>query len=152
MPESLAFFAPNHNSFRRFGSLFAPVNRKWGEDNRTVALRIPTGKGAGRRVEHRVAGADANPYLVVAAILASAHHGIRRKLEPDAPVNGRHAGLTRDRGLPADVFEAARRLAAAPVLRDYFSRRYLETYAHLIRGQHEALLSELTTREYDFFF
>lgn len=63
-----------------------------------------------------------------------------------------HAGLTRDRGLPADVFDAARRLAAAPALRDYFSRRYLETYAHLIHGQHEALLSELTTREYDFFF
>ncbi|MDQ0390775.1 glutamine synthetase family protein [Labrys monachus] len=152
MAESLALFAPNHNSFRRFGGLFAPVNRRWGEDNRTVALRIPTDKGAGRRIEHRVAGADANPYLVLAAILASAHHGITRKLEPDAPVVGRHAGFKRDRGLPADVFEASRRLASAPVLKEYLPKRYLETYAHLIHGQHEALLSELTPREYDFFF
>ncbi|WP_413989482.1 glutamine synthetase family protein [Labrys okinawensis] len=152
MPESLAFFAPNHNSFRRFGGLFAPVNRKWGEDNRTVALRIPTDRGPGRRIEHRVAGADANPYLTVAAILAAAHHGITRRLEPDAPVAGKHAGFTRDPGLPADVFEAARRLRGARVLRDYFSRRYLETYAHLVHGQHEEFLSELSVREYEMFF
>jgi len=152
MPESLAFFAPNHNSFRRFGGLFAPVNRKWGEDNRTVALRIPSDKGAGRRIEHRVAGADANPYLVVAAILASAHYGITHKLEPDAPVAHKHAGHSKDPGLPADVFDAARRLAGARLLRDYFSKRYLETYAHLIHGQHEELLSELSVREYDMFF
>lgn len=152
MPESLAFFAPNHNSFRRFGGLFAPINRKWGEDNRTVALRIPSDKGAGRRIEHRVAGADANPYLVVAAILAGAHYGITRRLEPDAPVAGKHAGHKRDSGLPADVFDAARRLAGAKVLRDYFPRRYLETYAHLVHGQHEELLSELSVREYDMFF
>lgn len=152
MPESLAFFAPNHNSFRRFGGLFAPVNRKWGEDNRTVALRIPTDKGPGRRIEHRVAGADANPYLVLAAILAAAHYGITRKLEPDAPVVGKHAGFTRDPGLPADVFEAARRLARANLLKEYFSKRYLETYAHLVHGQHEDFLSVLSPREYDLFF
>ncbi|GLS21809.1 glutamine synthetase [Labrys miyagiensis] len=152
MPESLVFFAPNHNSFRRFGGLFAPVNRKWGEDNRTVALRIPTDKGAGRRIEHRVAGADANPYLAVAAILAAAHHGITHRLEPDAPVAGKHAGFIKDPGLPADVFEAVRRLKGARVLRDYFSRRYLETYAHLVHGQHEEFLSELSVREYEMFF
>ncbi len=152
MPESLAFLAPNHNSFRRFGGLFAPVNRKWGEDNRTVALRIPSDKGAGRRIEHRVAWADANPYLVLAAILAAAHYGITRRLEPDAPVVGKHAGFTKDPGLPADVFDAARKLARGRLLRDYFSRRYLETYAHLVHGQQEELLSELSVREYDMFF
>lgn len=152
MPESLGFFAPNHNSFRRFGGLFAPVNRKWGEDNRTVALRIPSDKGNGRRIEHRLAGADANPYLVLAAILAAAHHGITRKIEPDAPVVGKHAGFTKDPSLPADVFEAARKLATARVLKDYLSKRYLKTYAHFIHGQHASFLSALTVRDYEFFF
>jgi glutamine synthetase len=151
MPEALGFFAPNRNSFRRFGGLFAPVNRRWGEDNRTVALRIPTDSGAGRRIEHRVAGADANPYLALAAILAGMHHGLAGKLEPDAPVVGKHAGFKPDRGLPEELFDAARRLSAARVLSEYIPRRYLEAYAHLIHGLHKDFLSELSPREYDFF-
>ena len=131
--------------------MFAPVNRKWGEDNRTVAFRIPTDKGAGRRIEHRVAGADANPYLALAAILAGLHHGIVAGLEPDAPVIGRHAGLKKDPGLPQDVFEAARRLGSSRTMRTYMTKRYLETYAHLIREHHAAFLDELAVREYDFF-
>ncbi|MDQ0471113.1 glutamine synthetase family protein [Labrys wisconsinensis] len=151
LPEALGFFAPNRNAFRRFGGLFAPVNRKWGEDNRTVAFRVPTDKGAGRRIEHRVAGADANPYLVLAAILAGMHHGIRAGLEPDAPVVGKHAGHKKDESLPGDVYEAARRLAAARTLKDYMPKRYLETYAHLLHGLHEEFLDELSVREYEFF-
>jgi glutamine synthetase len=151
LPETLAFFAPNRNSFRRFGGDFAPANRKWGEDNRTVAFRVPTDKGAGRRIEHRVAGADANPYLALAAILAAMHHGIRAKLQPDTPVTGRHAGEKLDPSLPEDVYQAARRLAASRIMRDYMSRTYLEAYAQLISGQHAEFLSELGPREYDFF-
>lgn len=151
MPESLGLFAPNRNSFRRFGGLFAPVNRKWGHDNRTVALRIPTDKGAGRRVEHRVCGADANPYLALAAMLAGMHHGLANVLEPRQEVVGEHAGETPDPALPGDVYEAARRLASARVLKDYIPRRYLETYAHLIHHEHEDFLSTLTVREYDYF-
>src|SRR5262245_36799363 len=93
LPETLGFFAPNRNSFRRLGGAFAPINRQWGEDNRTVAFRIPTDAGRGRRIEHRVAGADANPYLALAAILAGMHHGIAGGLEPEPPVVGRHGGL-----------------------------------------------------------
>jgi len=151
MPESLAFFAPNRNSFRRFGGLFAPVNRKWGEDNRTVALRVPTDRGPGRRIEHRVCGADANPYLAMAAMLAGMHHGITQKLEPDAPVNGKHAGFKADPALPGDSFEAARRLENARVLKDYMPKHYLETYAHLVHNMHETFLSALAPREYEFF-
>ena len=151
LPESLAFFAPNRNSFRRFGGLFAPVNRKWGEDNRTVALRVPTDRGPGRRIEHRVCGADANPYLALAAMLAGMHHGITRKLEPDAPVIGKHAGFKADPALPGDAFEAARRLENARVLKDYMPKRYLETYAHLVHHLHDTFLSALAAREYEFF-
>jgi glutamine synthetase len=151
LPDTLAIFAPNRNSFRRFGGLFAPVNRRWGEDNRTVAFRIPTDRGAGRRIEHRVAGADANPYLAVAAVLAAMHHGLARKIEPQPPVVGKHAGRKLDPALPSDVFAAARRLAASKVMRDYIPARYLETYAHLLHHQHEEFLSEMATREYEFF-
>jgi glutamine synthetase len=151
LPETLALFAPNRNSFRRFGSLFAPINRQWGEDNRTVAFRIPTDKGQGRRIEHRVAGADANPYLALAAILAAMHHGIVRDLEPEPPVVGRHGGHKRDPALPEDVYEAARRLAGSRVMRDYVEPRYLKTFAHLVHGQHAAFLQALGPREYEFF-
>ena len=151
LADTLAIFAPNRNSFRRFGGLFAPVNRKWGEDNRTVAFRIPTDRGQGRRIEHRVAGADANPYLAVAAILAAMHYGLSSKMEPPPPVVGKHAGHKLDPSLPSDVFAAARRLAASRVMRDYIPARYLEAYAHLLHHQHEEFLSELAVREYDFF-
>ena len=75
MPESMALFAPSINSYRRFEpDMFAPVNRRWGVNNRSAGLRVPVGPNDARRIEHRVAGADANPYLVLAAVLAGANH------------------------------------------------------------------------------
>ena len=63
MPASMALFAPSLNSYRRFQpDMFAPVNRRWGVNNRSAGLRIPMSPGDARRIEHRVAGADANPY------------------------------------------------------------------------------------------
>ncbi len=83
MAEAMAIFAPNANSYRRFlTDSYAPVNRAWGTNNRTVSLRIPHSDPQAVRVEHRPAGADANPYLVVAAILAGIHHGIENRIDP----------------------------------------------------------------------
>lgn len=83
MAESIALAAPNANSYRRFqtGS-YAPVNRAWGVNNRTVSLRIPQKDPSSMRVEYRVAGADANPYLVMAAVLATARHGMINESDP----------------------------------------------------------------------
>jgi glutamine synthetase len=76
---------PNANSYRRLRPLsYAPTAPTWGYHNRTVALGIPTGSPAARRIEHRVAGADANPYLALAVVLAGIHHG----LSADAPIAG----------------------------------------------------------------
>src|SRR3546814_10432948 len=73
----MAIFAPNANSYRRFkANSYAPQAAVWGVNNRTVSLRVPAGLPHTRHVEHRVAGADANPYLTLAAVLASAHYGI----------------------------------------------------------------------------
>jgi len=80
-----------------------------GEDNRTVALRIPTDRGPGRRIEHRVCGADANPYLAMAAMLAGMHHGLVEKLERTPPWS---ASTLASRRIPACRAMSSRRPGA----------------------------------------
>lgn len=89
MADSFAIFSPSFNGYRRFrkGS-HAPVTPSWGFENRTVAVRVPAGSSSARRLEHRVAGADANPYLTMAVILAAALDGIEQGLSPGTPVSG----------------------------------------------------------------
>ena len=90
LAESMAIFAPNANSYRRFRpNSYAPVAPTWGINNRTVSLRVPAGPHLpNRHIEHRVAGADANPYLALAALLAGVHHGLTHRLDPGPPVEG----------------------------------------------------------------
>ncbi|WP_427977181.1 glutamine synthetase family protein [Agarivorans sp.] len=89
MPQAIALLAPNANSYRRFQpDMFVPLQANWGWDNRTVALRIPSGSKANRRIEHRVSGADCNPYIVMAALFAGIEYGISQKLECPPPVSG----------------------------------------------------------------
>ena len=103
MAESMLLCAPNANSYRRLRPLsYAPLAATWGHDNRTVALRVPSGPAAARRIEHRLAGADASPYLVLAAVLAGIHHGLCKRLEPGPPTRGNaYAGAEPD--LPAEL-------------------------------------------------
>lgn len=87
LPASMAFLCPNVNSYRRFGAQFyAPNAPSWGIGNRTVALRVPSDSQEGLRLEQRVASADANPCLVIAAILASIHHRLANKVDPGSPI------------------------------------------------------------------
>ncbi len=87
--DNLLLFAPHANSYRRFvANAFVPLNDSWGFNNRTVAMRIPHSDAANTRIEHRIAGADANPYLVAAAVLAGMLDGIERRLDPGPPVAG----------------------------------------------------------------
>lgn len=89
MPDLMTVFAPHANSYRRMRSeSYAPTVPVWGYENRTTALRIPAGDPAAKRIEHRVAGADANPYLTVAAVLGTALHGIRKQSTAPAPITG----------------------------------------------------------------
>ena len=100
MAEAMLVFAPNANSYRRLRPLsYAPTAPTWGYNNRTVALRIPTGPPSARRIEHRLAGADANPYLVLAAVLAGIHHGLSAGLDTRCP--DRRQRLCRGRAEPA---------------------------------------------------
>jgi glutamine synthetase len=89
IPDTMAILAPFQNSWRRFASVnYSPANDTWGVENRTVALRVPAGAGKTRHFEHRVAGVDANPYLVAAVTLGAALDGITAKADPGPAVTG----------------------------------------------------------------
>ena len=115
--EAMAFFAPNLNAYRRFRpDEFTPVTRDWGENNRSVAIRIPpTADSGARRLEHRVSGAEANPYLVTAAVLAGVHHGITNKLDPGEKHTG-NAGAEVDENLPLTLWDALSAITEAEIL------------------------------------
>lgn len=139
LPESMAIFAPNANSYRRFrpGS-YAPVAATWGVNNRTVALRVPPGPPASRHVEHRVAGADANPYLAVAAVLAGTLHGLSGQLDPGSATVGDGYARAAEHGappLPSDWPEALRRFRAGEVLGAQLGSQVRDAFATV--KQHE---------------
>ena len=148
MPDSMALFAPNPNSFRRYkANNFVPVTRAWGLENRSAAVRIPSGEAAARRIEHRVAGADANPYLALATFLAGLHHGIERRLDPGPPVEG-NAGAEIDEEIPMRPFRALERLEESQVLRDYLGSDYLDVYVATKWAELEAFYDEIDPTEY----
>jgi glutamine synthetase len=130
MTEGMGLFAPNANSYRRFQiEAYVPLNPSWGTNNRTLALRIPTGPANARRVEHRVAGADANPYLLLAALLAGMHHGLSQQLEPSAPVTGNaYQQLQSAPRLPATWQDALKALDSAQILPSYLGQDFWRVY------------------------
>ncbi len=96
-PESMLIFAPNLNSCRRFAkNSMAPTVLSWGYDNRTASIRIPYSSNTARRIEHRIAGADANPYLVIAAILDAALYGLDNDFPLSKPIKGNVADYSDD--------------------------------------------------------
>ena len=149
--DALAFFAPNLGAYRRYEpDQFGPVNTSWGFNNRSVAFRIPAGPAKARRIEHRIAGADANPYLVMAAMLAGMHHGITNGLEASEPSTG-NAGDSMDPDMPTHLWVALDRLAESDFFQDYFGERYPKAYADMKRAELDAFLADDQPREYDWF-
>ena len=128
MAEGMAIFAPNANSYRRLRSgSYAPVEGHWGGDNRTVSLRIPGGERNAMRIEHRVSGADANPYLVTAAILAGIHHGIKNRITPQPPTID-DAYSQRGIPLPRRWFNALEAFRQGKTLKSYFGGQWAECF------------------------
>jgi glutamine synthetase len=148
MPESMALMCPNVNSYRRFKpNIFTPVRRSWGYENRSVALRVPLGDGGARRIEHRIAGADANPYLVLATLLAGVHRGLAEKIDPGPPFEG-NAGDAYDPEVPFRPRRALERLQAGGPLADYLGEEYLRVYAACKLAELDSFESEISDREY----
>lgn len=132
MPEFLALMAPTVNSFTRLvPGYWAPTSATWGIENRTCALRAIPGSAKAQRVELRVPGADANPYLALAAGVAAGLAGIAQGLEPDDPIGGNAYDYAVDgeRQLPATLWEAAQRLKASNVTRDWLGDAFVEHFA-----------------------
>ena len=151
MGEAMAIFAPNLNVYRRFKpDEFVPVTTDWGDNNRSVAFRIPPSDAANRRIEHRVAGAEANPYLVIAAILAGVLHGISEGLEPGGKETG-NAGAAVDETLPLTLWQALDRLSAAPILSTYLGEDYLRIYQQVKQAEFEAFMEAIHPREHDWY-
>ncbi len=142
LPSLMLLFAPFVNSYRRFvkGSQ-APVNFHWGYDNRTAGLRIPKSGPAARRVENRVAGADANPYLVIAATLAAGLDGIERALPPTAPLE---TSAYEEPHALARTFNAAHAdFLAGDVAARLFGQRFVTAYAAVKEVEFESWLAEI---------
>ncbi len=151
MAEAFGLFVPNVNAFRRFGpNRFVPVTKSWGANNRSVALRVPAGPGSARRIEHRVPGADANPYLVLAAVLAGAHYGLVNRIEPGEAAEG-NAGAAADADLPFDWNAALERLQRASVLRDYLGQLYLDMYCETKRHEMRRFQEYVSPLEYQWY-
>lgn len=129
MPEATAIFAPNANSYRRLRpEMFAPVEPNWGANHRSVALRIPVSSEENLRIEHRTSGADANPYLVTAAILAGVHHGITERCDP-GPMVEEHDIIRPKRRIPNRWEAALDRFQRSRILPQYLGEEYCRVYA-----------------------
>ena len=151
LPESVAIFAPNANSYRRFKPhSYAPMTANWAVNNRTAALRIPAGPASGRHIEHRVAGADANPYLALAALLAGVHHGLTQKLDPGKPVEGNGYGAENaGPALPHHWHAALDLFERSEILKEYLGEAGFMTYAAIKRAEQARFSETVTALDYD---
>lgn len=148
MPGSMALFAPSINSYRRFQpDMFAPVNRRWGVNNRSVGLRIPMSPGVARRVEHRVAGADANPYLTLAGVLAGIHYGLVNKVDPGPRAEG-NVSREPDLALPFNLMDAIEKLEAESAVGDYLGQETVAFYAETKRLEFKRFSKIISAAEY----
>ena len=149
--EAMAIFAPNINAYRRFGpNLYVPVNKSWSVNNRSTAYRIPIGPGESRRIEHRIAGADANPYLVLSALLAGAHYGLVNKLDP-GPASEGNASENVDPDLPLDWESALTALEQSKVMSSYLGREYTDLYCATKRQEMKSFNQHVSPREFDWY-
>ncbi|MGH8249367.1 MAG: glutamine synthetase family protein [Steroidobacteraceae bacterium] len=150
MADGMAVFAPNANSYRRLRpETYVPMHATWGYNNRGVAVRVPVSGSDDRRLEHRVAGADANPYLVAALVLAGMLHGIERKLAAPAALTGNAytQRLSAPR-LPGDWATALACFGASDFLREYFDARFLRLYELTRCGEMQDFNSRLSALDF----
>lgn len=151
MGEAMAVFAPNVNSYRRFvPNAFTPMNRRWGYNNRSTGIRIPAGPANARRIEHRVSGADANPYLAIAAVLSGIHYGLTRAVDPGAPFEGNAAGFT-DPTVQFNLDGALAAMEAGPVMAEYFGPAYVDVYCAAKRVELARFRNHIPRVEYDWY-
>ncbi len=147
MPASTLIFAPHLNSYRRLTpNSHAPTGIGWGYENRTSAIRIPGGSAKARRIEHRVAGADANPYLLLAVLLAGVLEGLERGENPPAATEGNayEAGLPQ---LPADWAAAILSFEGSAALKGQLNPQFVETFTAMKRQEFDRFAQRMSDFE-----
>lgn len=149
LPAVTCMLAPYVNSYRRLtpgGS--APVNTKWGYDNRTVGLRVPNSGPEARRVENRIPSSDANPYLAVAASLACGYLGMVRELPASEPTAG--SGYGDDIGLPRGLLEAVALFEECEELVEIFGKAFVGTYRAIKQAEFETFMEVISPWEREY--
>jgi glutamine synthetase len=155
MPELLAMIAPTVNSYRRLiPGFWAPTSATWGVENRTTALRVIPGSAKSTRVEYRVAAADANPYLALAAAVGAGLWGIENRLDPGEPVRGNSYALAHPPklDLPRTLMEAASRLKASAAARALFGDAFVDHYAASREWEEREFRKHISDWELDRYF
>lgn len=149
VPAALVMFAPYVNSYRRLTqAASAPVNTKWGYDNRTTAFRVPRSDPAGRRVENRIPSSDANPYLALAASLACGLLGMVNRTQPDAAE--RTTANEDEIDLPRGLLEAVDLFENDAGLREVLGDTFVNTYAAIKRAEFETFMEVISPWEREF--
>lgn len=149
LPAAMPFLAPNVNSYRRITRFMAaPINLQWGFDNRTAGLRVPIAPPQGMRVENRVAGADANPYLVLAATLACGYLGMVQGLEPTEPLQT--SAYDHPYELPRSLEEGLRLLVGCEALAETLGKRFVAAYNAVKECEYETFLNVISSWEREY--
>ncbi|PZN57667.1 MAG: glutamine synthetase [Proteobacteria bacterium] len=149
VPNALVMLAPYVNSYRRLTQgASAPVNTKWGYDNRTTAFRVPRSDAAARRVENRIPSSDANPYLALAASLACGLLGLINKLEAEPPVLT--AANNDEIDLPRGLLEAVDLFESDDELAQVLGKPFTTTYAAIKRAEFETFMEVISPWEREY--
>jgi glutamine synthetase len=150
--ELAAFFAPSVNSYKRYqAGSFAPTAIAWAIDNRTVGFRV-VGRGDSLRIECRMPGADANPYMAYAAALAAGLSGVRDRVEPPAHYEGNAYAATDLPRLPTSLRESIERLERSALAREAFGEDVVEHYLQFLRTEQSKFDGTVTDWERARFF
>jgi glutamine synthetase len=148
MPDSMLVFAPHLNSWRRLQrGVHGPLAPTWGYENRYVALRVPNGAPSARRIEHRIAGADANPYLVLAVILAGILHGLDAGREPAPPSS--EGPESQQAGLPNTWRAALQAFGNSPFIEEYLGVQLRHALSEVKRVEQDTFAAAVSPLEYD---
>ena len=146
MADFMAIWAQSANAYRRYvPKAYVSMAAQWGFNNRTVALRIPRSDGASTRIEHRIAGADANPYLVIASILAGMSHGMANEIDPGPAVEG-NAETIEAPTLPTAWINSLDLFQRSEIVRDAFGSGFQQVFSrlkHAERSNFERIVTPL---------
>ena len=151
MNDCMAIFAPTANAYRRIRpQAYVPLSACWGYNNRTCAFRIPAGPPESLRIEHRVAGADANPYLATAAVLAAMLHGIETAADAPAPVDG-NAYESQQPTVPKTWAEALDRFLASGFIGDWLGGDFRHVFHAVKESERRDFETEVTPLEWQWY-